>query len=373
MKINNIYIISWFGKDPVLADKRRDIHQAQLAWCKKHNLNPIVFAQEYKETDYVDGVTYIKNTGPVLHPGPARNTLLRHFYQTDDDFAVFADNDGVLYEAEQHGDSSRYIEIMRSLPVEDFDSIDLIDPLNPARIAFTKEIATDIYKTHLVYRKTNKIKGTVFFIKNIKKHKDTELFFDEVTFNHNGKMLPGEDTEFAVAALMSGLGCYYTYNAIINELGANFSTWASSNEHSNIVPIYESMNKKYQGNLFRIPEDTVKMFSHIGYSKAPDGKYVFRLALDPEERRKVFEKHYHTNVTFYEIPLMPVDDAMQYALTNIDDVVLRNLLNDLIRQNKTFINRGKKRIKFNWNLVPLVIPALPDKITIRKNGNGPTM
>jgi hypothetical protein len=253
---------------------------------------------------------------------------------------------------------------MQSLPVEEFESIDLIDPVNPARIAFTKEIASEIYKTHLVYRKTNKIKGTVFFIKNIKKHKNTELFFDEVTFNNNGKMLPGEDTEFAVSALMSGLGCYYTYNAIVNELGTNFSTWASSNEHSNIVTIYESINKKYQGNLFKIPEDTVKMFSHIGYSKAPDGKYVFRLALDPDERQKVFEKHNHTDVTFYEIPLMPVDDAMQYALTNIDDIVLRNLLNDLIRQKKTFTNRGKKRIKFNWDLV---LPTLPDKIAINKN------
>lgn len=58
MKINNIYIISWFGKDPALADKRRDMQQVpkdwlntgknnQLTgirgmWSKWHNLGPVI-------------------------------------------------------------------------------------------------------------------------------------------------------------------------------------------------------------------------------------------------------------------------------------------------------------------------------------------
>ena len=93
MKINNCYIISWFGRDPDLRERRRRMHQTQIEWCHKHSLHPVVFAQEYEDGDYLDGVTYIRNEGAVLHPGPARNVLLKHFYQTDDDYAVFADND----------------------------------------------------------------------------------------------------------------------------------------------------------------------------------------------------------------------------------------------------------------------------------------
>lgn len=366
MKINNIYIISWFGNTPALIEKRRASHLVQLAWCEKHNLHPVIFAQNYSESDYVSGPTYIKHTGAVLHPGPARNMLLKHFYQTQDDYAVFADNDGILYEAEQHGDSATYVELMRSLPIEDFASIDMIDPVNPARIAFSKEIATDVYKSSLIYRKTSKVKGTVFFLKNLKLHHDTELFFDEVMFNDNGKMLPGEDTEFCVAAMFAGLGCYYTYNAIVNELATTHSTWTTENEHKNIVPIYQSLNAKYKGELYKIPEDVVKTFASIGYSIAPDGRCVFRLAVDPVSRRVVLEKHNHTNITFYPVPDLPIADAVQYALTNIDDTVLHDLLNKQIRENKQFINRGKKRIKFNWELIPTVIPLLPDKIVINK-------
>ena len=366
MKLNNIYIISWFGREPALAKKRRKIHHVQLEWCAKHNLHPVVFAQEYSELDYVNDVTYIKNTGALLHPGPARNQLLKHFYQSDDDFAVFADNDGVLYENKQHGDSANYIELMRSLPIDDFVNIDLIDPINPSRVAFSKEIATEVYQTHLTYRKSNKIKGTVFFLKNIKKYKDTDLFFDEVIFNLNGQMLPGEDTEFGIAALFQGLGCYYTYNAIVNELARNCSTWTSTNEHKNIVSIYESLNKKYQSKLYSIPEEIVKTFAGIGYSMSLDGKYVFRLAVNPKDRSALLEKYNQSNITFYNIPNLPVSNAMQYALVNFDDPILRDLLNEQIHKNKKFINVGKNRIKFNWNLVPMTIPLLPDKIRVAK-------
>lgn len=366
MKLNNIYIISWFGKDSALANKRRKIHQAQLDWCAKHNLHPVIFAQEYEESDYVTGPTYIKNTSPVLHPGPARNRLLQHFYQTDDDFAVFADNDGILYEDAQHGDSANYIEIMRQLSVDDFFSIDVINPLNPARAAFNKELATDIYKTHLVYRKTNRVKGTLFFVKNVKKHKQTELYFDEVIFNDNGRMLPGEDTEFGVAALMQGLGCYYTYCAIVNELATTCSTWAVADEHSHIVPTYTSINKKYDCTLYEIPEEIVKTYGHIGYSKDATGEYIFRMAVDAVDRTRVLEKNNNTDVKFYPIPVLPIGEAVQYAIDNIDDPILRKLLDEQIRKNKKFVNRGKSRVKFNWDAVPVTFPLLSDKIFIAK-------
>lgn len=367
MKIDRCYIISWFGRDPELRQRRKAMHQAQLSWCREHALHPVVFAQEYEPSDYEPDVTYIKNTGDLLHPGPARNRLLEVFYNSDDDYAVFADNDGVLYQAPQHGDSARYIEIMRGLDIENFDRIDIINPANPQRTAFVKEIADSSYQTHLVFRKSNKIKGTVFFMKNLKKHDRLPLlWFDEALFNDQGRMLPGEDTEFGVAAWMSGLGCYHTFNAIVNELGADHSTWAQQNEHADIVPIYQSINQKYQKTLFVIPDDVVKHYSYIGYSQAPNGKYVFRVAVDPVERQKVFEKYNHTNVKFYAIPPMTVDQAMQHGLANIEDPVLQSVLNELVKQKKTFINRGKKRVQFDWTQTPFTVPALSDKILVKK-------
>ena len=367
MQISNIYIISWFGEDPTLIDRRRKIHQTQLDWCKKHNLHPVVFAQNYAESDYVDGVTYIKHTGPVIYPGPARNQLLKHFYKTNDDYAVFADNDGILYEDTQHGDSANFVELLRSSSTEDFASIDLINPADPARLAFTKELASAVYRDHLVFRKTNKVKGTIFFLKNVLKHKETELYFDETIFDSGTNLIPGEDLEFGVAATMQGLGVYYTYNAILNELARNESTWAESNSNRNSVPTYNLINNKYHCELFNIPDDVVKKYEYVGYSLLR-GKYDIRLAVDQEQRRKVLAKNHHTDIQFYRIPLSTVADAVQYALKNIDDVKLRDLIEEQIRQNKTHINRGKQRTQFNWNLVPLTIPLLPDKVLIKKLG-----
>ena len=372
MLINNIYIISWFGKDPALREKRQQKHKIQLEWCWAHNLHPVVFAQEYADEDFVDNVTYIKNTGPLLMPGPARNQLLKHFYESTNDFGVFADNDGVLYESVQHGDSAQYVEIMRKLPIDDYAAVDLIDPVNPARIPFSDEITTDIYKTHLVYYRTNKVKGTLFFIKNLKKHKNTELYFDEQLFNDNGKMLPGEDTEFAIAASMQGFGCYYTYNAIVKELAPKDSTWTSTNEHKNIVPIYHSINKKYQVELFVIPRDVVKTFSYIGYYKSSAGKYVFQLTTNKAVawKQHTLTKENYSDIKFYEIPLLTVADAIQYALTNINDTTLHNIIADDKKKNKTHANLGKNKVRFNWTVVPITIPTLPKKIQIFKTPEG---
>ena len=368
MIINNIYIISWFGKDLALRETRKQKHKAQLEWCWKNNLHPIVFAQEYAEDDFVDNVTYIKNTGSVLMPGPARNQLLKHFYKSDNDYGVFADNDGVLYEGKQHGDSANYVGIMRTLPIDDFAGIDLIDPINPARLPFTEELAFDIYKTHLVYRKSNKIKGTLFFIKNLKQHKNPELYFDETLFNDNGRMLPGEDTEFAVAANMQGLGCYYTYNAIVKELAATCSTWTTTNEHKNIASIYQSINKKYQLELYNIPKDVVKTFSYIGYAKDSNGTYIFQITTDKavKWKQRSLAKEQYTDITFYEIPLLSLSEAVQYALINIDDKTLHDLLVANLKKNKININLGKNKIRFDWNQVPITIPTLPKKIQIAK-------
>jgi hypothetical protein len=365
MKLENMYIISWFGSDPVLADRRRDMHRAQLQWSRQHGLQPVVFAQQYRPEDYEDGVTYIVNDGPVLHPGPARNRLLEHFYLTDADYAVFADNDGVLYEGPQHGDSARYVELMRELPIDEFEHIDIIDPINPQRVAFTEELANDIYRTHLLYRRTNRIKGTLFFMKNIMRHRGMRHWFDEQLFNDNGRMRPGEDTEFAVAALFKGLGCYTTHCAIVKELGTGHSTWTSSNEHANIVPIYRAINAKYGRDIYRIPEEIIKTFSAVGHSIAPDGTRAFHIATDADSRRRSLSRD-HTDIVLYETTAMPVQQLLEWAEAHIDDAVLKEWLAEQRRKKRKFVNLSKNKVRFDWEQIPMFIPGPPNKISVRK-------
>ena len=59
MKFEKCYIISWFGPDSTNA-RRAEIHKRQLDWVKKNDLQPVVFAQNYKEEQYEPGVEYIK-------------------------------------------------------------------------------------------------------------------------------------------------------------------------------------------------------------------------------------------------------------------------------------------------------------------------
>lgn len=377
MIVNKIYIVSWLGsRDKItLREKRKDFHSKQIAWAQAHNLEIIVYAQDYNDDEYVDGVTYIKNVGDVLPPGHARNKLLEHYYKTNDDFAIFADNDAVLYELPQHKDSIDFVERLKPLSMIDFDNIGIIIPLDPARTAFTKDIEKDSYKNNYVFKRTSRVKGSFMFIKNIKKHCQQEPKFDEKIFTvKDGKLLPGEDSDFAYTLWQMGQGTYSTNHAILNEYGRNFSTWIDDDTgryDQHIDFFVPAMNEKH-GLIFLTGvggNDLIKGFKYYGVSTHVDCGTKVRFARDDVDRTKTLIRYGHTDIEFYALP-----EPMQ-----IPDMIPTLEASDLYKTNTAFqegvdILSGKGpnskghmlKLKTFTNWAVLDPKKLPTKITIPK-------
>lgn len=383
MKITSIYIISWFGDraNTKVYERRLRYHRRQLKWCKENNLKVHVYAQDYDKEQYVDGVTYFKNTGDsILPPGHARNVLLKHHYSTDDDFAVFADNDCVLYHGEQHKDSIDFVDQMRQQDVTKFKDIGMIVPLNPARNAFTKEIAKPIYDSHYTFKRTAKVGGGWLMIKNFKKHIDQEVYFDEEIFKRDeeGLLLPGEDSDFAFTIWKLGQGAYQTNHAIMCEWGRANSTWV---DHDNkrykrhIEWFVPTMNDKH-GQIQMLTTgstNAVTGFNFYGMSRNTKGEKLLRFGRCVKERTSKLKAAGHTEIEFH---------ALQHP-TQIPDMLPLLEKTDLYANDEDFrdgVDRlsgkgGKKslpgrNLKFksfiNWKALDPY--ELPVKIQIRKDG-----
>jgi ABC-type polar amino acid transport system ATPase subunit len=117
MNINNIYIISWFGNESKLRQFRKEIHKKQLDWARTNGLKITVLAQDYEPDDYEQDVVYV-HSDKFLRPCGARNTLMEKFYTSDEDYAIFADNDTVIVD-EVWGEPNRFIEDLRKLSDDD--------------------------------------------------------------------------------------------------------------------------------------------------------------------------------------------------------------------------------------------------------------
>ena len=248
MQLNNIYIISWFGNNPEIRAKRIEIHNRQLAWVEKQKLTPIILAQHYEDNEYQPGLKYIRieKNQPLLLPAAARNVLLKQFYTSEDDMALFADNDTRFYSGPQHGDSANFVEIMRAIDADDFLNIDLVQFTNPARTPFKKTLANSIFRTDLVFRRAYSVYGPIFLIKNLKKHHYKELYFSDTNFQTaEGKIINGEEIDFGVKFLMNGLKCYSTMNVIYDEMGRTKSTWTATNAARSNATAWEIINRTW--------------------------------------------------------------------------------------------------------------------------------
>jgi len=227
MKFNNIYIISWFGNESII-DKRLKFHDNQLSWALQNDLKPIVLSQNYKKEYYRDNVTYIDHVGQVLRFGEARDILLKHFYDSDEDFAIFADNDHYLYQGKKYGHNDKFVEIMRNIPIDNFSHVDCFYPLHPGRVPFTKDLQKnkqiDIDNLRM---KPGYIACGFFVLKNLKKHHNKEIYFDSNFVLPDRSILPCEDQEFPINLIHNDLTCFLCPSLIKRDEGHNsISTWS---------------------------------------------------------------------------------------------------------------------------------------------------
>jgi len=264
MKFNKIYIISWFGEGANL-DKRLQYHDNQLAWCHKNNLEPVVFAQNYKEEYYRENVTYIRYNGQVLRFGEARDRLLPLFYQSDDDFAIFADNDALLYEGPKYGHNDQFVQIMKDIDVKQFDHIDLFYPINPAFVPFSKDLEKHKIIDQTGWRmRPGYVAAQFFILKNLKKFYNKEYYYDPNFVKSDRSILPAEDQEFAVRLINDGYTSFACLNLIKKDQGLHNSdsTWSDhdrevwrksciegltyiANKYNLDIPTHNSSNSKW--------------------------------------------------------------------------------------------------------------------------------
>lgn len=361
MLLNKIYIISWLGKH---AERRLGFHQRQLTWAATQKLTPIVLAQDYKAEQYQPNVEYINS--PQKIPGTARNILIKKFYESDDDFAVFADDDTKLYETENHGDSSNFMELIRQSDINSFANIDIIAAINPGQTPFSQVVKREIYQNNLVFNRAYKFNGCLFLLKNLRKYNKPEMYFDEERFEaEDGSLITGEEYDFCISGLKQNLGVYRTFNAICHEMGQSYSTWVNDDSERNLHPMFNIINEKHGEAIFKIPAEKYIKFRYIGYATSPEGKTDMKFTTSEDKIGKIrgLEKSNFTNIKFYSIPEEHNESIMtvlDYARTLNDKTI-----DTLLEGNKTYSKRAKARVRFDWTKVP----AIQNTILVNKGND----
>lgn len=228
--LERMYIISWFGNSEI-REKRKNYHTRQIDWAVENGLEVYVFAQGYGESDYDPRVVYLPNdSAQILLPADARNHCLRHFYNSDANFAVVADNDSNLHSGPQHCDSKDFVSLFNRLPLSDLTEVDFFFPLNPGKKGFnsTYNEHPEKFKQNFVFTRNTDSKGSFAVLKNLKKFYNTEIFYDEVSYkSSDGKIITHEDVDFGVQMLVAGFSCYELTNTVLLEFASNNnSTWS---------------------------------------------------------------------------------------------------------------------------------------------------
>jgi len=260
------YIISYLGEGKV-RETRLEHHNRQIDWLLKNKPDmPIhILAQHYKETEYrnEDNIDYtiIPKDHDVLRPGPARNVLLRDYYDSDYDMCIFLDNDSVLYDTkEHHMEGGKIFETLENVWDNKLirECVDLFVPIVPRWEPFSKMYREnkEMIDNNLVFRRTGILKTSLWFFKNISKHKNMRIYFDE-SFDEI------EDGEFIMAAVAEGLGTYKCMNIVLNE-------FAGGPENSTLFSEEDGTNTRSNNSNF-YKRKIIEKYAHLGMTENKKG------------------------------------------------------------------------------------------------------
>ena len=236
MKLNKIYIISYLPNDEEKRAKRKELHNRQIEYWKKRIPKEVelwVYAQNYRDEDFIEGVNYIINeTDEIKLIGGAKRECLKHFYQTDDDFALILDDDIVYYEGEKYMDSDNIINILRGIDIEFFKDIDVFNGLNPSQEPFGAfyEKKRDTLKNNLYFKLKVNLSGGEIFFKNFKKFYGIEVYLEDL-LNEDGSNFGGEDVKLGIELIKKGFGVYSLKNIVRKDMGWSHSLWCKTKEH----------------------------------------------------------------------------------------------------------------------------------------------
>lgn len=235
--MENCYIVSYLGEDPLLQKKRLEFHNRQLDWIletSQPSTQIKVFDQNYKsEWKRTDSkIEYYNYSGPVLKQWKVRNIFYQDFYQSNDDLAVFLDNDTVLYD---HFDGKSFFKFISEKQQELVKKkIYCFVPIDAAKSPFNQHVKDrkDEYDNNFVFNHTTILRTCFYCMLNLKKHFNREVYFRD--FSENEFLGRADDYFFSFDLMRAGFKGFKSFNFILKDMvGERYSLLSKDNEERN--------------------------------------------------------------------------------------------------------------------------------------------
>lgn len=216
------YIISWFGKGADLKLKRYGLHYKQLCCLlKQPGLETInILAMEYEDSKiitlpsdhlFLDHPRIKYHISERVHPGQARNKLMKIFNESSKKWGLFMDNDAAI-DPRFHGQTLlTTVDANADYLATKMEAIMFVSPRHEPFNGYIEENA-ELLKTHLPLQKTNYVKSSAFLLKNRTAYGQEPIYFDNELNNM-------EDYEYAGRILTSNGAIYKARTGIVNDLG----------------------------------------------------------------------------------------------------------------------------------------------------------
>ena len=230
----------------------------------------VIYDQCFQDGDFIDGIEYIGHQSQGQGFIKSRNELLKWFYKSDYDYAIWMDGNKTVSKTSLN-DFNTLIDAVKNEKI-DLDFIFSTIGINISQERMEIKKRPDYFKyIYLLY----KVRGYYWFhglfMKNISKYYDDELYISEKCDVWKGL---NEDIYFAILARK----VYKTYlcpTIVINTPSSNTSTWMTKEGSYNYpkvdydvlreIATEESKNHKIRLNgdknvyrLERLNDDTIK-------------------------------------------------------------------------------------------------------------------
>lgn len=314
-----VYIISYFGpRDfPEVREVRKQTHKEQVEWFTQRGHTPVVLHQDYDTEDFVEGVSYVGDNS-VMTASEARNYLFDVFYNTDDDFACFADNDTIYKDIFDYDILSKVEENSDRL----VSQVDLLFALNPITFPFNKDIREnqDQFNNYFCFRKTDNFKESLFVMANLNKIRGCKEYFEVDMFrDDHGRMIAGEGTDFVLKLLSKGLVALQFKQLVLHEKDTK-STWNSEKDQERYrIPTYI---RQYWIDRYNIPvtDLNAKRYMYVGYAVNEKGKVTYHKCANHGAAKKLRDNKKYAKTVVHQLPVSMNNEEIAGYLDISEDI-----------------------------------------------------